>query len=165
VTSNITIIAATEIHNGIGIGNSLPWYLPEDLAHFKRTTSGKIIVMGRKTFESIGHPLIHRRNIVVTRDPMWYRRDVEITSSLSKAIAKASGSEIFVIGGAEIYAAAIHLAQRLIITEIQKNFRCDSFFPVYDSRQWKEVSRENHYSKVNGFKYSFVIYQRHFLIS
>jgi len=165
VTPYLTIIAAIDFRNGIGINNALPWYLPEDLAYFKCITFGKTVIMGRKTFESIGRPLLHRRNIVVTRDPNWYHGEVEITSSLSKATAISGSTEGFIIGGAEIYAAAIHLAQRLIITEIQHSFKCDSFFPIYDSSQWQEISRENHYSEVNNFKYSFVVYHRRSLIS
>jgi len=116
MTSRLTIIVATDARNGIGINNTLPWHLPEDLAHFKRTTSGHPIIMGRKTFESIGRPLPARRNIVITRNPDWRHDGVESVSSLAAAAALVGDAEAFIIGGAEIYAAAQPLTQRLIVT-------------------------------------------------
>lgn len=160
MTSRLTIIVATDARNGIGINNTLPWHLPEDLAHFKRTTSGHPIIMGRKTFESIGRPLPGRRNIVITRNPDWRHDGVEGVSSLAAAAALAGDAEAFIIGGAEIYAAAQPLTQRLIVTEIKHSFDCDAFFPARDPQQWEEISRENHHSDANDFDYSFVVYQR-----
>ncbi|MGZ9712272.1 dihydrofolate reductase [Glaciimonas sp. GNP009] len=164
----LTIIVATDAKNGIGIRNTLPWHLPEDLAHFKRTTSGHTIIMGRKTFESIGRPLPNRRNIVITRNPEWQHEGVETVSSLEAAAALANSSvndadaagEAFVIGGAEIYAAAQRLCDRLIVTEISKRFDCDAFFPALDPQQWQETSRLSHHSAANNFDYAFVEYQR-----
>lgn len=160
MTSRLTIIVAIDAHNGIGVHNTLPWYLPEDLAHFKRTTSGHPIIMGRKTFESIGRPLPMRRNIVVTRNPDWCRDGVETVPSLAAAAKLAGDAEAFIIGGAEIYAAAQQMADRLIVTEIQHSFDCDAFFPPRDLQQWQETSRESHHSAANGFDYAFVEYQR-----
>jgi dihydrofolate reductase len=160
MTPRLTIIVATDARNGIGIRNTLPWHLPEDLAHFKRTTSGHPIIMGRKTFESIGRPLPQRRNIVITRNPGWRHDGVESAPSLAAAAAMVGDAEAFIIGGAEIYAAAQDLTQRLIVTEIQHSFDCDAFFPVRDARQWQEISRETHHSEANGFDYAFVVYQR-----
>jgi dihydrofolate reductase len=160
MTTRLTIIVATDAHNGIGIRNTLPWRLPEDLAHFKRTTSGHPIIMGRKTFESIGRPLPQRRNIVITRNPGWRHDGVESAPSLAAAAALVGDAEAFIIGGAEIYAAAQELTQRLIVTEIQHSFDCDAFYPARDPLQWQEVSRENHHSAANGFDYAFVVYQR-----
>ncbi|HEX2531127.1 MAG TPA: dihydrofolate reductase [Burkholderiaceae bacterium] len=157
---NFTIIVATDAQHGIGIRNALPWRLPEDLAHFKRTTSGHPIIMGRKTFESIGRPLPNRRNIVITRDPGWRCEGVEAVPSLQTAAELVNGAEAFVIGGAQIYAQALPLANRLIVTEISKTFDCDAFFPPIDPCQWKEVARERHRSEPNGFDYAFVTFER-----
>ena len=158
--ATLTLIVASDRHNGIGIRNTLPWRLPEDLAFFKRTTSGHPIIMGRKTFDSIGRPLPNRRNIVVTRNPNWSHQGVEAVSSLPEAATLAGDGEAFVIGGAQIYAEALPLAARLIVTEIDADFECDAFFPQLDPAQWKEVSRESHHSAENKFDYFFVIYQR-----
>ena len=158
--ATLTLIVATERHNGIGINNTLPWRLPEDLAFFKRTTTGHPILMGRKTFESIGRPLPNRRNIVITRNPAWQHEGVDTAGSLQQAADLAGDGEVFVIGGAQIYADALPLATRLIVTEIDADFACDAFFPAIDSAVWKEVSREPHQSAEQGFAYAFVIYHR-----
>ena len=158
--ATLTLIVATERHNGIGINNTLPWRLPEDLAFFKRTTTGHPILMGRKTFESIGRPLPNRRNIVITRNPGWQHEGVDTAGSLQQAADLAGDGEVFVIGGAHIYADALPLAARLIVTEIDADFACDAFFPAIDSAVWKEVSREPHQSAEQGFAYAFVIYHR-----
>lgn len=160
MSSRLTIVVATDIQRGIGINNTLPWHLPEDLAFFKRTTSGHPIIMGRKTFDSIGRPLPNRRNIVVTRNPDWKHDGVETALSLSEAVKLVGDTEAFVIGGAQIYAEALPLTQRLIVTEIGKAFSCDAFFPPIDPRVWKEVSRETHHSAANEFDYAFVVYER-----
>ena len=160
MSTQLTLIVATERHNGIGIRNTLPWRLPEDLAFFKRTTSGHTILMGRKTFESIGRPLPNRRNIVITRNPEWQHEGVETASSLSHAIELAGAAEAYVIGGAQIYVDALSLASRLIVTEIDAEFECDAFFPTIEPSAWQEVSRETHHSESLGVDYAFVIYQR-----
>jgi dihydrofolate reductase len=126
--ATLTLIVATERHNGIGVNNALPWRLPEDLAFFKRTTTGHPILMGRKTFESIGRPLPNRRNIVITRNPDWQHESVDTASSLQQAAELAGDGEVFVIGGAQIYADALPQASRLIVTEIDADFACDAFF-------------------------------------
>lgn len=160
--ATLTLIVATDRHRGIGIRNTLPWRLPEDLAFFKRTTSGHPIIMGRKTFDSIGRPLPNRRNIVVTRNPEWSHAGVEAVSSLPQAAKLAGEGEVFVIGGAQIYAEALPLATRVVMTEIGAGFECDAFFPELDASQWAETSREPHHSAENGFDYAFVIYQRRY---
>lgn len=160
MNSHFTIIVAIDACNGIGIGNALPWHLPEDLAHFKRITLGHPIVMGRKTFESIGRPLPGRRNIVITRNPSWQHDGIETVPSLTAAATLTGDTETFIIGGAEIYAASLPQTQRLIVTEINSNFACDAFFPTRDPKQWQEISRQPHYSAVNDFNYAFVIYER-----
>ena len=139
---------------------SLPWKLPEDLAHFKRLTTGHPILMGRKTFDSIGRPLPNRRNIVITRNPEWRHEGVEAVSSVQAAIALLDGAEGYVIGGAEIYQQALPLTQRLIITEIGRTFDCDAFFPAVDHAVWQETAREAHVSEKSGLPYAFVTLQR-----
>lgn len=158
--SNLTIIVATDARRGIGINNTLPWKLPEDLAHFKRTTSGHPIIMGRKTFDSIGRPLPNRRNIVISRNPDWRHEGVEVVSSVEQAIALLDGAEGFVIGGAEIYRQTLPLAARLIITEIADSFDCDAFFPEPDATLWQETARENHVSENTKLSYAFVTLRR-----
>ena len=156
----LTLIDATDRQRGIGIHNTLPWRLKEDLAFFKQTTSGHAIIMGRKTFDSIGRPLPNRRNIVVTRNPGWTHDGVERAGSLDEAAQLAGDGEVFVIGGAQIYVDAIQIADKLIVTEIDAVYDCDAFFPAIDPAVWKEVAREPHHSAENGWDYAFVIYQR-----
>ena len=156
----LTIIVATDRAGGIGIDNRLPWRLPEDLAHFKRTTTGHPIIMGRKTFESIGRPLPGRRNIVVTRNPDWRHEGVDRVLSLPEAIALVPDSAAFVIGGADIYNQALPFCNRLVITAIDHVFDCDAFFPPIDVNQWQETAREAYYSEQNAFGYAFVTYDR-----
>lgn len=160
MTSHLTIIVAIDAASGIGIDNKLPWRIPEDLAHFKRTTSGHPIIMGRKTFDSIGRPLPMRRNIVVTRNPDWAHEGVEAVHSLDEAISLLGGDSAFVIGGAQLYVDALPIVDRLIVTEIDKTFACDTFFSPIDPRHWKESHREGHHSDQNGFDYAFVIYEK-----
>ena len=159
-SGQLTIVVATDLNNGIGIRNTLPWHLPEDLAHFKRTTSGHAILMGRKTFESIGRPLPNRRNIVITRNGGWQHAGVETAGSLQEAAALVQAAPAFIIGGAQIYAEALPLVDRLIITRIGKVFDCDAFFPALDQALWQETARENHRSETSGLDYAFVTYQR-----
>jgi dihydrofolate reductase len=156
----LTIIVAIDAQGGIGIDNKLPWHLPEDLAHFKRTTSGHPIIMGRKTFESIGRPLPNRRNIVITRNPDWHHDGVDAVTSLATAAALAGDQEAFIIGGAQIFSEALPLVQRLIVTEIGKTFECDTFLPKIDLTQWQETARERYHSEPNGCEFAIVTYQR-----
>jgi dihydrofolate reductase len=156
----LTIVVAIDAQRGIGINNTLPWHLPEDLAHFKRTTTGHPIIMGRKTFDSIGRPLPNRRNIVVTRSPDWRHDGVEAVTSLDAAIALVRDVPACIIGGAQIFNEALPRVDRLVVTEIAKTFDCDTFFPAIDPAQWTEVARETHHSDASGFDYAFVTYQR-----
>jgi dihydrofolate reductase len=155
----ITLIAAVAHNNCIGKKGALPWHLPEDLAHFKQLTIGHVVVMGRKTWESIPEkfrPLPGRKNIVVTRNIDYpLPPDVTHAASLEDALAQQSSEDIFVIGGAEIYALAMPHATRLEITQVDRDVEGgDAFFPAIDPMQWKEVSREPH----EGF--AFVTYDR-----
>ena len=157
---SLTLVVAIDAQRGIGVDNKLPWHLPEDLAHFKRVTLGRPIIMGRKTFDSIGRPLPGRRNIVVTRNADWRHEGVEAVTSLDAAIALAGEEEASIIGGAQIFAAALAVADRMIVTEIDHTFACDTFFPPIDQAVWVETEREQHHSEANGYGYAFVTYVR-----
>ncbi|MES2104393.1 MAG: dihydrofolate reductase [Pseudomonadota bacterium] len=158
--SSLTIIVATDSHMGIGINNTLPWKLPEDMAHFKSTTSGHAVIMGRKTFDSIGRALPNRRNIVISRNSAWQHAGVECVHSLQDAVQLVAGTEAFVIGGTQIYQQALPLADKLIVTEIHQRFDCDAFFPEISKDAWVETSRDNRQSGQNDFTYAFVTYKR-----
>jgi dihydrofolate reductase len=145
---------------GIGVDNKLPWHLPEDLAHFKRVTLGRPIVMGRKTFDSIGRALPGRRNIVVTRNAAWSHEGVEVALSLQQAIGMLGAESASIIGGAQVFGESMPIADQLIVTEIDHVFRCDTFFPPIAPGEWVETARERHHSEANGFDYSFVTYEK-----
>ncbi|MDO8787868.1 MAG: dihydrofolate reductase [Sulfuritalea sp.] len=158
----LTLIAAVARNGVIGIDNRLPWRLPADLKHFKALTLGHTVIMGRKTWESLPanfRPLPGRRNIVVTRDAGYRTEGATVVLSLPAAISAADGNEAFVIGGAELYAAALPQADRLQLTEIDATFEGDTFFPTIDPDQWHETARETHHDEV-GLGYAFVTYQR-----
>jgi dihydrofolate reductase len=157
----LTIIVATDAQRGIGINNTLPWKLPEDMAHFKRLTTGHPVIMGRKTYESIGRPLPNRRNVVVTRNAAWRADGVETVHSLDEARALVNGeAEAFIIGGAQVYAEALaqRLADQVIQTEIGQVFECDAHFPALGA-EWQELERQN-YTSANGLPYAFVTLRR-----
>lgn len=162
----ITLITAYAHNRVIGKNNQMPWHLPEDLAHFKRTTLGAPVIMGRHTWDSLGRPLPGRRNIVISRNPTLHLIGAETVHSLQDAIDLCqTAQEIFIIGGAQIYAQALPLAQRLVITEIDDTVDGDTFFPEFDVREWQEISRERHQAQSpNQFFFSFVEYQRKFVI-
>lgn len=156
----LTIVVAIDAQRGIGVNNQLPWRLPEDLAHFKRVTMGHPIIMGRKTFDSIGRPLPNRRNIVITRNRDWRHEGVEAVDSLQAALDLVRDVPACIIGGAQIFNEALPLTGRLVVTHIDKTFKCDTFFGEIDPATWKEVDRETHHSAENGFDYAFVTYDR-----
>ncbi|MEP5765738.1 MAG: type 3 dihydrofolate reductase [Halieaceae bacterium] len=164
----LALIVAVAENGVVGRDNSMPWHLPEDLKYFKRTTLGKPVLMGRKTWESIGRPLPGRSNIVITRQAQYQAEGAQVVADLQSAlalaesVAAADGSEeLMVIGGAEIYRAALPLAQRLYITEVHAEVTGDVFFPDWDRRQWRELARERHSAASEGdFDYSFVVYER-----
>ena len=159
---HIEIVVAKARNGVIGRNNALPWRLPEDLAHFKRVTIGHPIVMGRKTWESIGRPLPGRRNIVVTRDAAWAAAGAERAGSFEEALlAGANDERLSIIGGASLYISAIPHTHELIVTEIARDFDGDVFFPTIDSSVWREVSRETHRSSGDDtFDFAFVRYLR-----
>lgn len=158
--SNLTIVVAMDQQRGIGINNTLPWKLPEDLAHFKRQTTGKTIIMGRKTFDSIGRPLPNRHNVVVTRNADWGHDGVTTVCSLEHALALLPDGAGAVIGGADIYRQTMALADTLVVTEVAGTFACDAFFPEIDAAIWQETAREAHVSQASSLAYAFVTYQR-----
>ncbi len=156
----LSIIAAVARNGVIGHGNQMPWHLSEDLKHFKRVTIGCPVLMGRKTFESIGRPLPDRRNVVITRDPHWTAPGVEEAPSFEAALELLKhATKIFVIGGASVYAEALPLADELLITEIDHDFEGDTYFPPWDRSQFEETARETHQSP-EGWTYHFVTYTR-----
>jgi len=158
----ISVIAALARNRVIGIDNRLPWRLPEDLAHFKALTLGHPILMGRKTFESLGRPLPGRTNVVITRNPGYRPEGCLVADSIPAAIALCKDAdEIFFIGGAELYAQAIPLADRLYLTEVDIEAEGDAWFPDYDCSAFREVSRESHTGeKGDVMKFDFVVYER-----
>jgi dihydrofolate reductase len=157
----VSLIAVVARNGAIGRGNALLWRLPEDLRHFKRTTLGHPVVMGRKTWDSIGRPLPGRRNIVVTRDPQWQASGAERAGSLDEALALARNeARLFVIGGAQIYAQALPIADELVLTEVDADAAdADTFFPAWDRAAFTREPGDEHRSE-QGFTYRFVTYQR-----
>ena len=134
----VNLIFARSRNGVIGRDGTMPWHLPEDLQHFKATTLGSPIVMGRRTFESIGRPLPGRRTVVVTRNPAWAHPGCERAGSLDEAIGLCAGSpELFVVGGAQLYAAAMPRADRLLLTEVDIDVAGDTFFPPVDPARWR----------------------------
>jgi dihydrofolate reductase len=154
----LTIVVAHDAQRGIGLDNELPWKIPEDLAHFKRVTLGKPVIMGRKTFDSIGRPLPGRLNIVITRQTLWCRAGAKVAHTLDEAIAMANGPAS-IIGGAQIFEQAVGIADRMVITEIAQAFACDTFFPEFDRSQWQEVARVPE-TTAAGLWLEYVTYER-----
>jgi dihydrofolate reductase len=159
----INLIFARAANGVIGLNGTMPWHLPEDLAHFKRTTLGCPVIMGRKTWDSLPpkfRPLPGRRNVVITRQTDWHVQGAERASSVPEALAQCAGdATAWVIGGGQIYAAALPAASQVVATEIEADFAGDTFAPVLGP-EWREVKREKHLS-IQGFAYSFVTYTRH----
>ena len=163
----VAMIAALSHNRVIGVENQLPWYLPEDLRFFKRMTQAKPLVMGRKTFESIGRPLPGRLNIVVTRDSTFHHDGVRVCHDLASALALADQQatidgceEIMVMGGGEIYAQALPFASRLYLTEVDVEVEGDARFPELDDSQWEEAQRVPGEPAEGQPDYSFVEYRR-----
>ena len=157
----VSIIVAIGENNAIGKNNQLLWHMPNDLRHFKNTTAGRTIIMGRKTFDSVGKPLPKRRNIVVTRQDITIP-GCEVVKSIEDGLALCKGEdEVFIGGGAEIYRLAIPLTNRIYLTIIHQNFDADTFFPEIDYKQWKETAREDYQpDEKNPYPYSFITLER-----
>ena len=158
----ISIIVAMARNRVIGKNNRLPWHLPADLKHFKETTMGHPIIMGRKTYESIGRPLPGRTNIVVTRNPEFRAEGCTVVHSLEEALRAAEeAEEVFVIGGATLYREALPIANRIYLTLVEADIEGDTLFPEIDSDSWEEVHCETHPSdERNPYAYSFIELKR-----
>lgn len=162
VTKNsITIIAAIGKHRELGKNNKLIWHLPNDLKRFKKITSGHDVIMGRKTYESLGGPLPSRTNIVITRNSDYQAALCTVVHSLEEAINVSEDPDPFILGGAQIYTEAIKIADKLDLTLVDASFDADAFFPEIDSTVWKETHRENYAAdEKHDYDYSFVTFTR-----
>ena len=158
----ISLIVAMAKNRVIGINNTLPWHLPADLKRFKTLTMGHHIVMGRKTYDSIGKPLPGRTSVIITRNRELKIDGCVMSDSLPEAItACGSDAEIFIVGGAEIFEQALPLADTLYVTEIQQDITGDTHFPVFDKKRWREVAREQYRQETpQPLEYHFVMYQQ-----
>ena len=157
----LTLVAAMARNRAIGLRGAMPWHLPAELAHFKVTTMGKSLVMGRKTWDAIGRPLPGRQNIVVTRDRSLEARGCDLAYSLEEAVELAESTEVMVIGGGSLYRQALPLAQRMVLTHIECDVEADTWFPEWDEAQWVPVSREHFASDGDdGLAYDIVEYER-----
>jgi len=161
----LTIIVAVDLNNAIGVGGKLPWHLPQDLKFFKNNTWAMPVIMGRKTFESLGKPLTGRTNIVISRNPDWQANGVLSAGNISEAIEIAKGlqtREIFIIGGGSIYETALPLANRLYITRVFTSVEdADTWFPKWQAKEW-EMKWEQAFGKdeKHAFDYSFQCWER-----
>ena len=159
----IAFVVATAENGVIGRDNQLLWHLPEDLKHFKRLTQGHPVVMGRRTYDSIGRPLPNRTNLVVTRQPDWQAEGCETTYSVPSALARAAelDEDVFVIGGADIYRQALPAADVIYLTEVHHVFEGDVVFPELNHAEWREETRERHEpDERHAYAFSFVTLRR-----
>lgn len=158
----ITIIAAIAENGALGKDNQLIWHLPADLKRFKKVTLGHHIIMGRKTFESLGKPLPNRTTIIITRNKNYTQKNCIVVNSLNDAIEAAKEDpNPYILGGAEIYKQAMKIAHKLDLTMVHHNFEADAFFPEIDLNIWQETSREDFKSdETNKYNYSFITYLR-----
>ena len=157
----VTIVVAISENNAIGKNNQLLWYLPADLKHFKNITTGHTVIMGRKTYDSVGKPLPNRRNIIITRQDITIE-GCEVVKSIEDALALSTGEEeVFIVGGAEIYKQSIHLTNRIYLTIVHQKFDADSFFPEINYDEWQQTEREDHQpDEKNKLPYSFITLER-----
>jgi dihydrofolate reductase len=156
----IYLVAAVAANGIIGARGKLPWHLPGELQHFKRLTMGHPIIMGRRTWESLGRPLPGRENIVVTATPGYEAPGAAVASSLDAALALCLGeSLVFVIGGTRLFEAALPYARGMVLTEIQRDYEGDTLFPAWDRSQWRETQREAH-AAPDGTRFDYVLYER-----
>ena len=160
----ISLIVAMDRNNLIGVNNQLPWHLPNDLKYFKRVTTGHPIVMGRKTRDSIGRNLPNRENVIITRNPAYQCEDCTILHSVQEFYEwskEKQAEEIFIIGGAELFAETIKKTDRLYITQIDHNFAGDTFFPALNWQEWKLVSeKKGEVDEQNIYPHTFLVYER-----
>lgn len=158
----VSLVVAMSPERVIGRDHDLPWHLPNDLRHFKALTLGKPVIMGRKTYESIGRPLPQRRNVVLSRDPAFAAPGCRVFTDLDDALERLAGEpEVMVIGGAAVYALALPRADTIYLTEVHATVAGDTLFPALDPTCWREVSRERHGAdERHPYAYSFVILER-----
>jgi dihydrofolate reductase len=158
----ITLIAAAGANGVIGAGNALPWRLPAEMAYFKAQTIGKTVLMGRKTFESFGsRPLKDRDNVILSRTMKEAPEGCRLFRTVEEAVAALAGEEIMVIGGAEIYALTLPVADRILLTEIARSYEGDAYFPEFDKRDWVLVSRTPGVrDEKNDVDYDYCVYER-----
>ncbi|MCH1626378.1 dihydrofolate reductase [Ferdinandcohnia quinoae] len=159
----ISLLFAMDINRVIGKNNDLPWHLPADLAYFKKITMGHPIIMGRKTYESIGKPLPGRENIIITRDKEYQIDGCTVFHSIDEIVKMDNtvNQELFVIGGSEIFKGILPYSNRLYITEINEEFEGDTFFPEIQMNEWKLISKEKgKKDEKNPYDYFFLIYER-----
>jgi dihydrofolate reductase len=157
----ISIIVAMSTNRVIGLNNALPWRLSADLKRFKQLTMGHCVLMGRNTYESIGRPLPGRTIIVLTHQKDYAPPGVLVAHSLDQALAMASGDELFIAGGEQIYQQILPLADRLYLTIIDGEFAGDAYFPAYDESNWQLISEERHDpTDANPYSYRFLVYER-----
>ncbi len=158
--TTISLIVATANNGVIGINNTLPWHLPEDLKRFRALTTGHHIVMGRKTYESLGRLLPNRVTVIVTRNKSYKVEGALIAHSLQEAVKLCKNDdEVFIIGGAELYKEGLKVAQQLYVTEVDLDVQGDAFFPEFDLQDWQETSREAHVSE-KGLAFNYVVYEQ-----
>ena len=158
----ISLVVAASTNNVIGSDGGLPWHLPDDLRHFKRLTTGKPVVMGRRTFESIGRPLPDRRNIVMTRDPGYVARGCDVVSSVREALDLVSGAEeAMIIGGGQVYRDFLPHADRIYLTRVQADIEGDTYFPDIDEAGWRLVSSEPHAAdEKHAYAFDVMVFER-----
>jgi dihydrofolate reductase len=157
----ISLIAAMGKNRVIGNKGKIPWNLPADLRYFRRTTDGHSVIMGRKTYESIGRPLPNRKNIIITRDKNYKADGCDVVDSLGEALDRSNSEEVFVIGGGEIYKLALPLANKIYLTLVDYEPKGDAFFPEFDLKEWREISREDHeVDNDNSLRFSFINYEK-----
>ena len=156
----VYLVAAVASNGIIGTNGKLPWHIPEELRHFKRLTLGHPVIMGRRTWESLKGPLPQRENIVVTRRAGYEAEGAAVASSLEAALAMCIGEPVaFVIGGTQLFEEAMPIAAGMVLTEIQRDYDGDTWFPKWDRRQWRESQREAHTAE-DGTRFDFVLYER-----
>ena len=159
--NTITLIAAMGRNRAIGFEGRMPWHLPAELQHFKQATMGKAIVMGRKTWQSIGRPLPGRQNIVISRNSGFVAKGADVTDSLETAIELARASEIMVIGGGQLYQLALPLARRMVLTLIEIEPEADTWFPEWDARNWRQTNKRDFpVDDTNGIAYRIIELER-----
>lgn len=163
-TPILSAIVAMAENRVIGNGNKMPWHLPADLKHFKAVTNGHPVLMGRKTYESIGKPLPNRTNMIITRDRQYSAQDCLVINDINTALSMAEEldqTEVFIIGGAEIYQQLMPKVQRLYLTKVHHHFTGDAYFPELNASEWCEISHETHEADdKNPYAYTFITLER-----